>query len=46
MLAVRIVSGLIISGVITKALADGLAKSGVLKGYALGRKYNNFDEAV
>lgn len=37
MLLTRIVSALLFSGVITKILADRLARSGVLKGYAIGQ---------
>lgn len=35
MLAVRIVSAIIFDGFVTPILADGLAKAGVLKGYAI-----------
>lgn len=35
MLAVRIVSSIIFDGFVTPILADGLAKAGVLKGYAI-----------
>lgn len=38
---IRLASALIICGVGSKLLADGLAKAGVLKGYALGQ--NNLD---
>lgn len=44
MLGIRLVSSLLFCGVITKKLADGLAKAGVLKGYAIGQQYDNFDE--
>jgi energy-coupling factor transport system substrate-specific component len=37
MLFVRIISAMVIDGVITKALADGLTKAGVLKGYVIGQ---------
>lgn len=35
MLVVRIISAIIFDGIITPILADGLAKAGVLKGYAI-----------
>lgn len=35
MLAVRLVSAILIDGILVKKLADGLAKAGVLKGYAV-----------
>lgn len=35
MLGVRIISAIIFDGLITPILADGLAKAGVLKGYAI-----------
>ena len=44
MFIIRLVSSLLFCGVITKKLADGLAKAGVLKGYAIGQQYDNFDE--
>ncbi len=44
MLGIRLVSSLLFCGVITKKLAAGLAKAGVLKGYAIGQQYDNFDE--
>lgn len=37
MLAVRIVSAIIFDGFVTPILADGLAKAGVLKGYAIAQ---------
>ena len=37
MLAVRIVSAIIFDGFVTPVLADGLAKAGVLKGYAFAQ---------
>lgn len=37
MLAVRIVSAVVIDGFVTRKLADGLAKAGVLKGYAISQ---------
>ena len=37
MLAVRIVSAIIFDGLVTPVLADGLAKAGVLKGYAVAQ---------
>lgn len=37
MLAVRIVSAIIFDGFVTPVLADGLAKAGVLKGYAVAQ---------
>ena len=39
-LAVRFVSAILFSGVICKLAGDGLAKTGVLKGYALGAAAN------
>ena len=39
MLAVRIISAVMFSGVISGAAGKGLAKTGVLKSYALGAKY-------
>ncbi|MBQ3574722.1 MAG: ECF transporter S component [Clostridia bacterium] len=39
-LAVRFVSAVVFSGVICKLAGDGLAKTGVLKSYALGAKAN------
>ena len=38
MLVVRIISSIIFTGVVSKLLADALAKAGVLRGYALGMK--------
>lgn len=37
MLAVRIVSAVVIDGFVTRSLADGLARAGVLKSYAIGQ---------
>jgi len=37
MLAVRLVSTIVIDGFVTKALAEGLARAGVLKSYAIGQ---------
>ena len=37
MLVVRIISAIVIDGFVTKLLADGLAKAGVLKGYAISQ---------
>lgn len=42
-LVVRFASTLIICGIGSKLLADGLAKAGVLKGYALGQKNLDLD---
>ena len=43
---IRLASALLFSGVISKLLADRLAKSGVLKSYPLGQKYvGNIDES-
>lgn len=39
MLAVRIVSAVVFAGLISKLAGQGLAKTGVLKSYALGAKY-------
>ncbi len=38
MLICRIISSIIFTGIIVKIICDGLAKAGVLKGYALGMK--------
>lgn len=38
MFAIRTISSFLFAAVFTKAMADGLAKAGVLKGYALGIK--------
>lgn len=35
MLAVRVVSAIIFDAIVTPALADGLVKAGMLKGYAV-----------
>lgn len=43
MFCIRIVSAFIFC-FITKALADGLAKAGVLGGYAIGQQQGNYDE--
>lgn len=40
---IRLASAIIICGVGCKLLGDGLAKAGVLKGYALGQKQMNLD---
>jgi len=40
MLAVRIISAIVIDGLVTPKLADGLAKAGVLNGYAISRDLN------
>lgn len=40
---VRMLSALLICGIGCKLLGDGLAKAGVLKAYALGRKQMNLD---
>lgn len=37
MLAVRVVSAIVFDGFVTPVLADGLAKAGVLKGYAVAQ---------
>ena len=39
---IRLISALIISGVLSKLLADRLAKAGVLKSYPLGEAANEF----
>ena len=39
MFLIRLVSSLIFSGFLCKAMGDGLAKTGLLKGYALGRSH-------
>ena len=43
MLVIRIISA-VIFGLIAKLLADGLAKAGVLRGYALGMKQSMPEE--
>ena len=40
MLVVRIISAIIFCGIITPLLADGLARAGVLKGYAVAGEVN------
>lgn len=40
MLAVRMISAIVIDGLVTPKLADGLAKAGVLNGYAISRDLN------
>ena len=37
MLTVRIISAVVVDGFVTRKLADGLAKAGVLKGYAISQ---------
>lgn len=44
MVCIRVVSALIFSGILCKLLADGLAKAGVLRGYALGMKQDQPEE--
>ncbi|MDO4483621.1 MAG: ECF transporter S component [Clostridia bacterium] len=45
MLAVRLVSAVLIDGLLVKFLGDGLAKAGVLKGYAVaGGMQQNLDD--
>ncbi|WP_339227105.1 ECF transporter S component [Oceanobacillus sp. FSL K6-2867] len=39
MLIVRLISGALIAGLLGKALSDGLAKTGVLSSFALGKEY-------
>ncbi|MFC4558304.1 ECF transporter S component [Virgibacillus kekensis] len=39
MFIARIISGALISGLLGKAISDGLAKTGVLSSYALGKEY-------
>jgi energy-coupling factor transport system substrate-specific component len=36
---IRLISSLVFSGLICKLIGDGLAKTGLLKGYALGRSH-------
>ena len=43
MLIIRIISA-VVFGLIAKLLADGLAKAGVLRGYALGMKQSMPEE--
>ena len=38
---IRLVSSLIFSGLICKLIGDGLAKTGLLKGYELGRSHES-----
>ena len=40
MLVVRIISAIIFCGIITQLLADGMARAGVLKGYAVAGEVN------
>ncbi|MCK9191082.1 MAG: ECF transporter S component [Sphaerochaetaceae bacterium] len=44
MLAVRIISAIIFSGVLTKLVCDRLAKAGVLRGYAVGKEFAMSEE--
>ena len=44
MLAIRLVSALIFSGVITKKEHHKIGYHGAVKGYAIGQQYDNFDE--
>lgn len=37
-LIIRIISGLILAGILGKWIGDQLAKTGVLRGYALGKE--------
>ncbi|MEG0779378.1 MAG: ECF transporter S component [Oscillospiraceae bacterium] len=39
MFCLRLVSSLLFSGILCKLMGDGLAKTGLLKGYALGRAH-------
>lgn len=39
MFGVRIVSGAVLAGLLGKAIGDGLAKTGVLSSFALGKEY-------
>ncbi|MFC0525056.1 ECF transporter S component [Pontibacillus salicampi] len=39
MLIVRMISGAVISGLLGKAISDGLAKTGVLSSFALGKEW-------
>ena len=43
---IRLISALVFSGVVTKLLADKLAKAGVLKSYPLGLRYRGAPEDV
>jgi len=38
MIVCRVISSIVFTGIIAKLIADGLAKAGVLRGYALGMK--------
>ncbi len=38
MLVLRVISSIIFTGIVSKLIGDGLAKAGVLRGYALGMK--------
>jgi energy-coupling factor transport system substrate-specific component len=43
--SIRLCSALLFSGILSKLLADRLAKAGVLKSYPIGEKYlGNIDE--
>ncbi len=44
MLIVRTLSSVIFAGIVSKLIADGLAKAGVLRGYALGMKQHRSKE--
>lgn len=44
MLICRLISSIIFTAIITKLIADGLAKAGVLRGYALGMNSASMDE--
>lgn len=45
MFAARIISGALIAGLLGKTLSDGLAKTGVLNSYALGKEYRRKNAA-
>ena len=38
MLVLRVISSILFTGIVSKLIGDGLAKAGVLRGYALGMK--------
>lgn len=44
LIVVRVISSILFTGILSKVLADGLAKAGVLRGYALGMKSDNLEE--
>ena len=45
MFIIRLISGALIAGLLGKALSDGLAKTGVLSSFALGKEYRRKNAA-